>query len=503
MSSTSKAPDSSTLFPRLSTGIAGLDDILGGGLRPSRVYLVQGDPGVGKTTLALQFLLEGTRSGERCLYVTLSETRDELESVARSHGLDLRGVDIHEMSAAETVSMRNEEENTLYVPAEIELGERMEALLQVVDRVKPARVVIDSCSELRLLAQSPLRFRRQLLALKADLVRRDCTILLLENPISIGGDPLLQSLVHGVVVMEQLSPLYGASRRRLRVTKMRESDFRAGYHDMTIRRGGVEVFPRLVAAEHHEPFPAQQVSSGVAQLDALLGGGLDRGTSVLLMGPAGSGKSVLSQQYAVAEAVRGVPSVLYTFDEGLGTVFQRAASLGIPLQSHVEAGTIRIQQVDPAELPPGQFAQLVRRDVERGVRLVVIDSLNGYLHAMPEEHFLVPQLHELLTFLRQQGVLTILVVAQHGFLGQMKGPLDVSYLADTVLLTRFFEAEGRVRRAISAVKRRSGVHEDTIRELSMGLGGVRVGEPLRAFRGVMTGVPVYDGDHDYLAGEQA
>lgn len=490
--------------PLVSTGITGLDNVLGGGLPRHRVYLVQGDPGVGKTTLALQFLREGAAHGEHCLYVTLSETAEELRAVARSHGWALDGVDIYEMSAAETVAMRNEEENTLYVPAEVELGERMQALLVEVDRVKPQRIVLDSCTELRLLAQSPLRFRRQLLALKADLVQRRCTILLLENPVSAGGDPLLQSLVHGVVSMEQLSPLYGAARRRLRVIKLREAAFRGGYHDMSINRGGVVVFPRLVAAEHREAFSVEQVKSGVPQVDQLLGGGLDRGTSVLLMGPAGSGKSALSHQYAVHEAKNGGRAVVYTFDEGIGTVFGRARSLGIDLETHADSGAIRIQQIDPAELAPGQFVHLVRKDVEEhGVRMIVIDSLNGYLHAMPEEHFLVAQLHELLSYMRQQGVLAILVVAEHGFLGPMKGPLDVSYLADTVILTRYFEADGRVRKAISAVKKRSGSHEDTIRELTLGPGGVRVGEPLRHFRGVMTGTPHFEGDGQELSGELA
>jgi circadian clock protein KaiC len=487
-----------------STGIPGLDDVLCGGLPRHRVYLLQGDPGVGKTTAALQFLRAGAAQGERALYVTLSETAEELHAVARSHDWTLTGVDIYEMSAAETVAMRNEEENTLYVPAEVELGERMQALLAEVDRVKPERIVIDSCSELRLLAQSPLRFRRQLLALKADLVQRHCTIMLLENPVAIGGDPLLQSLVHGVVSMEQLSPLYGAARRRLRVVKLRESDFRGGYHDMTISRRGVEVFPRLIAAEHHEPFAADSVLSGVPQLDALLGGGLERGTSVLLMGPAGSGKSALSHQYAIAEARRGAKVSVYTFDEGMGTLFARSRALGLELEAQVKEGRVRIQQIDPAELSPGQFVHVVRRDVEQeGVRLVIIDSLNGYLHAMPEEHFLVAQLHELLSYLRQQGVLAIMVVAEHGFLGPMKGPVDVSYLADTVVLTRYFEAAGRVRKALSVVKKRSGVHEDTIRELTLGRGGVRVGEPLTEFRGVMTGTPCFDGDHHNLAGEMA
>lgn len=474
------------------TGVPGLDDVLCGGFPCHRLYLVQGDPGVGKTTLALQFLLEGVRRGERSLYVTLSETEEELHAVARSHGWSLEGLEIYEMSAAETLAMRNEEDNTLYVPADIELGERMHALLGEVDRVGPRRIVIDSCSELRLLAQSPLRFRRQLLALKADLVRRRCTILLLENPIALGGDPLLQSLVHGVVVMEQLSPLYGAARRRLRVTKLREVAFRGGYHDMAIRERGVQVFPRLVAAEHGEPFVREIVSSRVAALDQLLGGGLERGTSTLLLGPAGSGKSTLAHQWAVAAAERGEQAALFTFDEGLGTLFARAASLGCNIEQHAHAGRIKVQQVDPAELAPGEFVDVVRSAVERHkARVVVIDSLNGYLQAMPEEQFLTAHLHELLSYLRQQGVLAILILTQHGFLGSVDASLDVSYVADTVIVTRFFESGGRVRKAISVVKKRSGAHEDTIHEFALGGDGIAVGPPLSQFHGVMSGVPIY------------
>jgi circadian clock protein KaiC len=478
---------------RVPTGIPGLDDVLCGGLPSKRLYLVQGDPGVGKTTLALQFLREGVRRAERCLYVTLSETEEELRAVANSHGWSLEGVDIYEVSAAETVATRNEEDNTLYVPAEIELGERMHALLEEVDRIEPQRIVLDSCSELRLLAQNPLRFRRQLLALKADLVRRHCTILLLENPTLAGGDPLLQSLVHGVVVMEQLSPLYGAARRRLRVTKLREVAFRGGYHDMSIRNGGVRVFPRLVAAEHHDAFERVAAPSGVPELDRLLGGGLDRGTSTLLLGPAGSGKSALAHQWAVSAAERGEHAALFTFDEGLGTLFARAASLGSNIEQHVRAGRITVQQIDPAELAPGEFVDVVRAAVEqRKARVVVIDSLNGYIQAMPEEQFLTVQLHELLSYLRQQGVLAIMVVAQHGFLGPINAPIDVSYLADTVVLTRFFEAEGRVRKAISVVKKRSGAHEDTIREFALSGAGIAVGQPLTHFRGVISGLPIYE-----------
>jgi len=487
----------------VTTGTEGLDIVLSGGLPARRLYLFQGDPGVGKTTMALRYLISGAERGESCLYVTLSETREELEAVAESHGWTLKGVHVYEMSAADGAASEIEE-NTLYVPAEVELGERVVALLQEVDRVSPTRVVLDSCSELRLLAQNPLRFRRQLLALKEELVRRNCTILLLENPISAGGDPLLQSLVHGVVVMEQLAPLYGAERRRLRVVKMREVAFRGGYHDMVIRKGGVVVYPRLVAADHHEEFQTEPVKSGVKELDTLLGGGLERGTSVLLAGPTGSGKSTIALQYTVAAAKRGESVAYFTFDEGLATLQGRANNLNLALDEHVKAGRVSLQQIDPAELSPGEFVHVVRAAVEnRDVKLVIIDSLNGYMQAMPEERYLEAQLHEQLSYLRQRGVLTLLLMAQHGFLGSIEGPLDVSYLADTVLVTRYFEAAGRVRKALSVLKKRSGKHEDTIREFTVTSQGLLVGKPLSNFRGVLTGVPEYESRETGLLLEKA
>ncbi len=479
--------------PLLSTGIEGLDAILSGGLPARRMYLVEGQPGVGKTTLALQFLLEGRRLGEPTLYVTLSETSEELRAIAASHGWSLEGVALYEMATGDPVDTFGDEENTLYFPAEVELGERMRALLAEVERVRPRRLVLDSSTELRLLAQTPLRFRRQVLALKQQLVHRDCTVLMLENPIEPEGDVLLQSLVHGVLHMELLSPAYGAERRRLRVTKLRQVKFRGGYHDCSVVRGGLVVFPRLVAAEHHQEFPRETVSSGVGGLDALLGGGLDRGTGTLIVGPAGSGKSALASSYVHAAAERGEHASVFTFDEGLGTFFQRAAALGMDLRGHVESRRVTVQQVDPAELSPGEFVHAVRHAVEsREARIVVVDSLNGLLHAMPEEQYMLLQLHELMSYLRQRGVVTILVLAQSGMLGAMTSPVDVSYLADTVVVLRYFEALGRVGKAVSVLKKRSGEHEDAIRELTLGPGGPKIGAPLDHLQGVMNGVPRLD-----------
>lgn len=474
---------------RVATGVQGFDEILGGGFPPRRLYLVQGDPGAGKTTLALSFLLEGVRRGERSLYVTLSETRDELDDIARSHRWSLDGLSVLEISSE---AMADELQTTLYEPAEVELGERMRTLLEKVDALKPSRVVLDSCSELRLLSQSGLRYRRQILALKQRLVDLGCTILLLDNPNPGSPDMLLQSVVHGVISMEQLSPIYGAERRRLRVLKLRGLKYRGGYHDFIIVTGGLEVFPRLVAAEHHRTFERAPVSSGRGELDALLGGGPDRGTSFLLMGASGCGKSAVAAQYALAAADRGERVVVFAFDESAGMYLARSEGLGMPIRRHVEAGRITLQQVDPAELSPGEFVHAVRRVVEDGgARLVVIDSLNGLLNAMPEETFVALALHELLAYLGQRGVLTLMTVAQHGLVGdQPASPVDVSYLADAVLLFRYFETGGHVRKALAAVKKRSGRHETTIRELLLRSDGVHVGPVLEELQGVLTGTPV-------------
>ena len=476
----------------LSTGIDGLDNILNGGFPAKRVYLIQGDPGVGKTTMALKLLLHGAANGESVLYVTLSETRDEIEGVAASHGWSLAPLHIHEMANADD-GPADRTENTLFVPAEVELGERMRSLLDLIDRLKPRRVVIDSCSELRLLAGTPLRFRRQILALKRDLVQRNCTMFLLENALEKGGDVLLQSLVHGVLELEQLAPLYGRERRRLRILKLREVKYRGGYHDFHIETGGIVVYPRLVASEHARELPREQIISGVPGLDALLGGGIDRGTSTLLLGPAGSGKSSMAFCFVMTAASRGEHSAIFAFDESEGTMFARAEALGMPLRQHVDSGLVRVKSIDPAELSPGEFVHEVRQSVEADrARVVVIDSLNGYFNAMIDEQFVLAQMHELLSYLGHRGVATILVMAQHGLIGAMAVPIDVSYLADTVVLLRFFEAQGRVRKAVSALKKRTGRHEDSIREYLISSGGLGVGPPLRDFRGVMTGVPDYD-----------
>jgi circadian clock protein KaiC len=472
------------------TGIEGLDEVLAGGFTPYRLYLVEGDPGAGKTTLALRYLLQGAKRGEKVLYVTLSETKEELNAVAQSHGWSLDPIHIVDLVASED-SLTPDSQYTMYHPSETELGETTKAVLDAVEQTKPRRVVLDSLSELRLLAQNPLRYRRQILALKQFFAGRQCTVLLLDDRTGEGSDLQVRSIAHGVVTLEQLAPEYGAERRRMRVIKMRGKSYRGGYHDFTIVRGGLDVFPRLVAAEHLHPFEAQKVQSGLKGLDDLVGGGLDRGTSTLIMGPAGTGKSSIAVQYISAAAARGECSAIFAFDESRGTLLARSAALGMDLAPHIKANRVMVQQVDPAELSPGEFVYAVRRRVEQqNCKLVMIDSLNGYINAMPEERFLTIQLHELLTYLGQKGVTTILVVAQHGLVGkEMQSPVDLSYLADCVMLTRYFELQGRVKKAISVVKKRSGAHEETIRELSVKAGGLQVGEPLEHLRGVLSGIP--------------
>jgi circadian clock protein KaiC len=484
----------------VATGIAGFDDIIGGGFTRNRLYLVEGNPGSGKTTLALQYLLEGARRGERGLYITLSETAEELRAVAASHGWSLDNVDLVELIPSDD-SLTPDSQYTMFHPSEVELAETTKAVLAEVERINPARVVFDSLSEMRLLAQNSLRYRRQILALKQFFIGRQCTVLLLDDRTAEMTDLQLQSIAHGVVSLEQLAPEYGAERRRLCIQKMRGRRYRGGFHDFRIVSGGLSVYPRLIAAEHHEPFEDMTIASDVPELDALLGGGLDRGTSALLMGPAGVGKSTLAIQYALAAAHRGEKATLFAFDESIKTILLRSAGIGMDLDQQIASGRIQVHQVDPAQLSPGQFVQEVRHAVEQeGSRILIIDSLNGYINAMPEERYLLIQLHELFTYLGQQGVTTFLLVAQHGLVGRdMPAPVDASYLADTVILLRYFEARGEVRQAISVMKKRSGKHERTIRELRIDQRGLHVGAPLSVFQGVLSGTPEYLGNADLLS----
>ena len=475
---------------KVATGIPGLDDILKGGLPPRRLYLLQGAPGAGKTTLALQFLLTGARAGEKVLYISLSETRDEVEEVALSHGWSLDGIEIVELSAIEQ-QLEAQAQNTLFHASEVELTETTRLLLDAVERIKPTRVAFDSLSELRLLSQTPLRYRRQILAFKQFLAGRKCTTLLLDDLSIDGMDSHVLSLAHGVLVLEQLAPEYGAERRRLSVQKVRGTTYRGGYHDYVIEKGGIAAFPRLIAAEHHRNFPNENVTSGIKGLDGLLGGGLARGTSTLFTGPPGSGKSSIGLTFAVAAAKRGEKVAIYTFDESLPILFARAKGLGLGLDKLVDQGLVSVLQVDPAELSPGQLSSRIRTAVEvDGAKFIYIDSLNGYLHSMAEERNLNLQLHELLTYLNQLGIVTMLVITPHGLLGNMQTPIDVTYLADTVVALRFFELKGAVHKAVSVIKKRTGGHENTIRELKISAAGISVGAPLNKLRGVLGGTPV-------------
>ena len=489
----SKIANRPFLEGRCPSGVEGLDDILSGGLAPDSFYLIQGDPGSGKTTLALQFLLEGVRRGESVFYVTLSETRAELLNVARSHGWSLEKIPLMEMSAIEQL-LRPEEQTTVFHPSEMELNKISKLLIDEAKKTRPKRVVFDSLSEFRLVAGTPLRYRRELLNLKQHFARLKSTVLLLDDKMGSGIDPHILSLSHGVVEMEQLSPDYGISRRRLRVLKFRGIKFREGYHDYMIETGGLRIFPRLIAAEHHTKFRRQSVSSGIKPLDDLFGGGLDRGTTTLILGPAGTGKSTLALQFARQMARNGERSVFFAFDETRGIMLARAKAMGLGLEPDMKRGLITVQQVDSAELSPGEFASRIRQRVNEGCKLIVIDSLNGYLNAMPGERYLNNQLHELSSYLNQQGVVTILVLAQHGLVTTAEAPVDLSYLSDMVIILRFFEALGEVKQSIAVIKKRSGHHEKTIRELKLEAGkGIRVGKPLKQFQGVLTGVPVFHG----------
>lgn len=484
---------------RVSMGTDGMDSILSGGLPKNHIYLIEGEPGTGKTTFALQFLFEGIRQGESVLYVTLSETKKELEEIMHSHGWSHKGVHIYEL-VPNSDSLKPESQYTIFHPSEIELNETTAAVLEKVEELKPSRVVFDSLSEMRLLARDPLRYRRQILALKQYFAPLDCTVLLLDDKTSDAKDLQVQSIVHGVLTLEHLAIEYGAERRRLRVIKLRGSRFRGGYHDFKIETGGIEVFPRLTAADHSQDFKQERIESGIDELDILLGGGLDRGTSTLILGPAGSGKSSIGTQFAAAAAKRNENSAVFIFDEIRETYIARAKGMSIAAQDHIDMGHVTVQQIDSAELAPGEFAHAIISSVNNSnAKIVIIDSLNGYLNAMPEERFLTSQMHELLTYLNRQGIVTLLIMAQHGFLGNaMTSPVDVSYLADTVLMLRYFESEGAIHRALSVVKKRTGSHENTIRELQLTANGIRVGEPLTNFHGVLSGIPVFKGDKSNL-----
>jgi circadian clock protein KaiC len=476
---------------RISTGIAGLDDVLKGGLTAKRVYLVEGSPGTGKTTLGLQFLLDGAARGERGLYITLSETADELLAVAESHGWDMDGIAIHELASDHVLDP--DAQQSVFHPAEVELGETTQHVMEQVDLVKPARVVFDSLSEMRLLAQNPLRYRRQILALKQFFTSRACTVLLLDDKTS-QSDQHLHSVAHGVISLEQIAKEFGKERRRVNIIKMRGIQFRGGYHDYALETGGLRVFPRLVAAEHPGEFTPQVHSTGSDGFDAMLGGGLVAGTNTLIVGPSGIGKTTLSVRCMLAALEKGSKAAFYLFDEGVGTFFARNASLGMHLQPYVDNGQLVIHHIDPAELSPGEFAQMLRDAVERdGVGFIAIDSLNAYLQAMPGEQFLTLQMHELLSYLNLQGVTTVLVLGQHGLIGEVRTDVDLSYLSDTTVLLRFFESSGRLRRAMTVIKSRTTTHALTIHELLLNSKGLHIGAALEGFEGVLSGLPTYRG----------
>lgn len=470
-------------------GIPGLDDVTAGGLSRGRLFLLEGSPGTGKTTIALQYLLAGAAAGESSLYITLSETEDELRDGAQSHGWSLDDIEIFELVPPESLLDDQQQQSLLY-SSDLELGETTRRIFEAFERAKPDRVVLDSLSEIRLLAQSSLRYRRQILALKHYFARSGATVLMLDDLTSEAEDRTVQSVAHGVLQLEEMAPEYGAERRRMRVAKYRGQKYRGGYHDFTINTGGVRVFPRLVSSEHRKHFEREKLVTDSLPLNALLGGGVERGSSVLIIGPAGTGKSLLALTFVAGAIKRGEHAAMFVFDEELGLLIDRAKGVGIDLQSLMDSGKLVIEQIDAAELTPGELSERVRQCVEENhAQTVVVDSLNGYQAAMPGEQALILHMHELLQYLNRQGASTFLTVAQHGLVGDMKAPVDVTYLADTVVLLRYFEAFGRVRRAISVIKKRTSAHEDTIREYRIDNKGISLGEPLMGFQGVLRGVP--------------
>ncbi len=481
-----KTPDVSD---KAASGVAGLDDVLNGGFARGRSFLLEGTPGTGKTTIALQFLMTGAAAGERGLYITLSETVDELEATTASHNWNLAGVDVFELLPPESLLDEDQNQSLLY-SSDLELGETTKRIFAEFERVKPQRLVIDSLSEIRLLAQNSLRYRRQILALKHFFAKRETTVLLLDDMTTEVDDKSVHSIAHGAIRLEELAPDFGAERRRLRVLKYRGNRFRGGYHDFVIRTGGVRVFPRLVSSEHRIEFRRTVLMAQSKELNALLGGGVERGSSVLVLGPAGAGKSIMTLTFVLSAISRGERVAMFIFDEEIGLLIERSRGLGIDLDLMMESGNLEVTQIDAAEMTPGEFSERVRRSIEvRGAKTIVIDSLNGYQASMPEERALILHMHELLQYCNRMGATTFLTVAQHGLIGEMKAPIDLTYLADTVILLRYFEAAGEVRRAISVVKKRTSAHENTIREYTLGKGGLTLGKPLTNFQGVLEGSP--------------
>jgi circadian clock protein KaiC len=477
---------------RVSTGIEGLDYILKGGLPENRLYLVEGNPGTGKTTMGLQFLLEGERKGEKGLYITLSESKEELIAGGHTHGWDLESMTFQDLTVSGE-SLTDDSRYTVFHPSEVELDETTRAVLDEIERVKPKRVVFDSLSEMRMLAQNPLRFRRQILALKQYFMGKECTVMMLDDRTSEAADRELQSIAHGVISLEYVPTEYGKQRHHMRVVKMRGVKYQSGSHDFNIETGGILVFPRLTGEDGTKSFEPGILRTESHELEELLGG-LDYGTSTILIGPAGIGKSTMAMMYACTAAKNGERAAVYLFDESVETLYKRTSAIGLDVRGCVENGSIIVRQIKLAELTPGELAHLVSQEVEKNnTRVVVIDSVNGYLMATPQERFLMMQFHELLAYLNRRGIVSFLVVGQYGLVGNMQSPIDISYMADTVVLLRYFEAGGEVRQAISVLKKRTGRHERTIREFRISNGGIQLGEPLSDFRGVLSGIPVYQG----------